>query len=279
MPIGTKILLLADNPGREYVARIQTGAGRHASRTSYELAMENVYDSKRRLEDVLADESLAGLILTPPYSDDRHSLLAIEARRLPNIRIAPMLDLDRGSCVMMDEFEASRAVTEVMLAKGHRRVAHMRGPSSHLVSMRRYNGYAAALGTKGMRVDQSLVVQGDFTRESGRDLAHKLFAAKPTAIFAANDEMALGILEAAQKAGISVPNTISIVGYDDNPGAKTSRPGLTTVRQPLGRMGETACRMLVERIKNPTMRSETVVEPYQVVERGSVAECSASRAA
>ena len=279
MPVGTKLLLLADNPGRDYVARIQTGAGRHASRTSYELAMENVYDSKRSLTAILADESLAGLILTPPFSDDRHALLAIEARRLPYIRIAPMLDLDRGSSVMMDEFEASRAVTEVLLAKGHRRVAHMRGPSSHLVSMRRYNGYAAALGTKGMRVDQSLVVQGDFTRESGRNLAPKLFAAKPTAIFAANDEMALGILEAAQKAGIAVPDTISIVGYDDNPGAKTSRPGLTTVRQPLDRMGETACRMLVERIKNPAMRSETVVEPYQVVERGSVAECRESRAA
>ena len=279
MPVGTKLLLLADNPGRDYVARIQTGAGRHASRTSYELAMENVYDSKRSLTAILADESLAGLILTPPFSDDRHALLAIEARRLPYIRIAPMLDLDRGSSVMMDEFEASRAVTEVLLAKGHRRVAHIRGPSSHLVSMRRYNGYAAALGTKGMRVDQSLVVQGDFTRESGRNLAPKLFSAKPTAIFAANDEMALGILEAAQKAGIAVPDTISIVGYDDNPGAKTSRPGLTTVRQPLDRMGETACRMLVERIKNPTMRSETVVEPYQVVERGSVAECRESRAA
>lgn len=279
MPIGTKILLLADNPGREYVARIQTGAGRYASCTSYSLTVENIYETKRTLAQVLADESIAGLILTPPFSDDRHALLAIEAKRLPYIRIAPMLDPDRGSSVLMDEFEASRAVTEVMLAKGHRRVAHMRGPSSHLVSMRRYNGYAAALGTKGMRVDQSLVVQGDFTRESGRALAPKLFAARPTAIFAANDEMALGILKAAQAAGISIPGSISLVGYDDNPGAKTARPGLTTVRQPLGRMGETACRMLVDRIRTPTLRNETAVEPFHVVERGSVAECREDRAA
>lgn len=279
MTVGTKLLLLADNPGRDYVARIQTGAARHAGKTSYVLEMENVYDSKRRLEEILADDSIAGLILTPPFSDDRHALLAIEAKRLPYIRIAPLLDPDRGSSVMMDEFEAAKAVTEVMLAKGHRRVAHMRGPSSHLVSMRRYNGYAAALGTKGMRVDQGLVVQGDFTRESGRELAPRLFASRPTAIFAANDEMALGILEAAEKAGIAVPGSISVVGYDDNPGAKTSRPGLTTVRQPLGRMGETACRMLVERIKNPAMRNETAVEPYAIVERASVAECVESRAA
>lgn len=279
MPTATKLLLLADNPGREYVARIQTGASRHASRTSFTLAMENVFDSGRRLEDILADETLAGLILTPPFSDDRHALLAIEGRRLPYVRIAPLLDPDRGSSVVMDEFDAAQSVVRVLLDKGHRRIAHMRGPSSHLVSMRRYNGYAAALGTKSLAVDKSLVVQGDFTRETARDLAPKLFAARPTAIFAANDAMALGILDAAQKAGLSVPGNLSLVGYDDNPGAKTCRPGLTTVRQPLGRMGESACRLLVDRIKNPALRNETVTEPYAVIERGSVGELSASQAA
>ncbi|QYJ08263.1 substrate-binding domain-containing protein [Qipengyuania flava] len=279
MAVATKLLLLADNPGREYVARIQTGASRFAARTSFDLAMENVYDSKRRLEDILADDTIAGIILTPPFSDDRHALLAIKAKRLPYIRIAPLLDPDRGSSVVMDEFEAAETVVKVMLEKGHRRIAHMRGPSSHLVSMRRYNGYTSALGTKSISVDKNLVVQGDFTRETARELAPRLFAMRPTAIFAANDAMALGILDAAQKAGLSVPGNLSLVGYDDNPGAKTCRPGLTTVRQPLGRMGESACRLLVERVKNPALCNETVTEPYAIIERGSVAQVSESQAA
>jgi LacI family transcriptional regulator len=130
-----------------------------------------------------------------------------------------------------------------------------------------------------MRVDQALVAQGDFTRESGRQQAAKLFAARPTAIFSSNDEMALGIIDAAAKAGIAVPGSISLVGFDDNPGAKFCRPALTTVRQPLEQMGATACRMLVELIRNPGKQRQTVTEPYEVIERNSVADWREEQAA
>lgn len=86
----------------------------------------------------------------------------------------------------MDEFDAARAITDHMLEKGHRRIGFLRGPREHLVSIRRYNGYAAALGGKGLRIDPGLIVQGDFSRESGRAQAAGLFAAKPTAIFASD---------------------------------------------------------------------------------------------
>lgn len=279
MSKGTRIVHLCNNSVRDYLARIQSGITRAATSSSFSAALENTLDSPRDLNAILADESIAGLILSPPLCDDRHALLAIEDARIPYVRIAPMLDPERASSVVMDEYDAARAVTEVMLAKGHRRVAILRGPSTHLVSMRRYNGYAAALGGKGMRVDQSLVAQGDFTRESGRQQAAKLFAARPTAIFSSNDEMALGILDAAAKAGIAIPGSISLVGFDDNPGAKLCRPALTTVRQPLEEMGASAARLLLDLIRNPGKRRETVTEPYQVVERNSVAACQEDRAA
>jgi LacI family transcriptional regulator len=196
----------------------------------------------------------------------------LEERKLPFVRIAPLLDLFRGSTVVMDEYDAARAITDYLLQRGHRRVGFMRGPDVHLVSMRRFNGYANAIGGKGQRIDHSLIVKGDFSRQSGREQAPMLFAAKPTAIFASNDEMAAGIIDAANEAGISVPGDISLVGFDDNAVARTVRPSLTTVRQPLEEMGEMACKLVAERILQPArpMRHEQI--PFQIVERDSVIE-------
>lgn len=170
----------------------------------------------------------------------------------------------------MDEYDAARAITDLLLQKGHRRIGFVRGPNVHLVSMRRYNGYANALGGKGLRIDPTLVVQGDFSRESGREQAPKLFAAKPTAIFARNDELAVGVIEAANAAGISVPGDISVAGFDDNTIARTVRPRLTSVRQPLEEMGEAACKMLVERIVRASQGNQHKQVPFEIVERESV---------
>lgn len=272
-----KILLLFDNSGREYVARIDASARRTANSAGFSVEMDNAFESGAATADLIEDSSLAGVILTPPYSDNRQALSLIEARNLPYVRIAPLLDMDRGCTVIMDEYDAARAITEHLLDKGHRRIGIMRGPDFQLVSMRRYNGYANALGARRLRVDQALVAQGDFSRQSGRDQAAKLFAARPTAIFASNDEMAAGIIDAAIAARIAIPREISVVGYDDNAVARTTRPPLTTVRQPLEMMGEMAARLLVEQIRHPGARKAHEIVPYEIIERESVAELATDR--
>lgn len=272
----TKILLLCNN-FPDYLARIQSGVSAKCLGSGYQVVMENTMQSGRTPAEVLADEAIAGVITTPPYSDDRPVLSMMEQRKLPYVRISALLDPGRGSGVLMDEYDAARAVTDLLLSKGHRRVAIMRGPNTHLVSMRRYNGYAAALGGKGLRVDPSLVAQGDFSRESGRAQAAKLFAAKPTAIFSSNDDMAAGIIDAAIAAGIDIPGAISIVGYDDNAVARQVRPRLTSVRQPLEKMGEAACQLLLEHIRQPHRKVETIMIPHEIVERESVREASPER--
>lgn len=279
MTTPTRILVLFDNNGREYVSRIQSGAARHGQAAGVRVDSENSFESGRQIAEILAGDLPAGIILTPPYSDDRHALSLIEERRLPYVRIAPMLDLHRGSTVVMDEYEAAKQITEHLLDKGHRRIGFMKGPRVHLVSMRRYNGYASALGGKRLVPDPALVAMGDFSRESGRQQAGALFAAKPTAIFASNDEMAAGIIEAANGAGIAIPGDISLVGFDDNAIAKTSRPRLTTVRQPLEEMGESACQLLIERVRNPAKTAAHEQVPFQIVERDSVAELAGEQPA
>jgi LacI family transcriptional regulator len=267
-----RFLLLFDNNGNEYVSRIKEGASRFGQSTGFPVQAENLFGTGKSVADLIENDPPAGIVLTPPLSDDRHVLNLIEERRLPYVRIAPLLDMDRGNTVVMDEYDAARAITDLLLQKGHRRIGFVRGPNVHLVSMRRYNGYANALGGKGLRIDPALIVQGDFSRQSGRDLAPKLFAAKPTAIFASNDEMAVGVIEAANAAGIDIPRDISLAGFDDNAIARTVRPRLSSVRQPLEEMGEVACQILVDRLRTPARANQHKQVPFEIMARESVIE-------
>jgi LacI family transcriptional regulator len=270
-----RFLLLFDNNGNEYVSRIKEGASRFGQSSGFPVQAENLFGTGKSVADFLESDPPAGIVLTPPLSDDRHVLNLLEERRLPYVRIAPLLDTDRGNTVVMDEYDAARAITDLLLQKGHRRIGFVRGPNVHLVSMRRYNGYANALGGKGLRIDPALIVQGDFSRQSGREQAPKLFAAKPTAIFASNDEMAVGVIEAANAAGISIPGDISLAGFDDNAIARTVRPRLSSVRQPLEEMGEVACQILVDRLRNPTRANQHKQVPFEIMARESVIDCAA----
>jgi LacI family transcriptional regulator len=270
-----RFLLLFDNNGNEYVSRIKEGASRFGQSSGFPVQAENLFGTGKSVADLLESDPPAGIVLTPPLSDDRHVLNLIEERRIPYVRIAPLLDTDRGNTVVMDEYDAARAITDLLLQKGHRRIGFVRGPNVHLVSMRRYNGYANALGGKGLRIDPALIVQGDFSRQSGREQAAKLFAAKPTAIFASNDEMAVGVIEAANSAGIDIPGDISLAGFDDNAIARTVRPRLSSVRQPLEEMGEVACQILVDRLRNPARANQHKQVPFEIMARESVVEYAA----
>ena len=265
------ILMLFDNTNRDYVARLSSGANRQAGASNTKVRVENVHGTDRKAEDLLGDEGIGGVILTAPLSDDRHLMLQLEKRGLPFARIASMLDPGRGITVSMDEYEAARSVATLLLEAGHRRVGIIRGPRSHLSSMRRYNGFTAALGAKGVKLDQSLVVEGDYTRESGTEVGSRLIAAGPTAVFASNDAMAAGLADAARRAGKNPPHGLSIVGFDDDPVAKSMTPPLTSVRQPLEEMGAKACELLAACVAGRGDRKGHAEMPFEIVERSSVA--------
>ena len=271
MALSSRILMLFDNTNANYVSRLYSGASKQAASSAIKVQMENVHGTDLKPENLLDAPDIGGIILTAPLCDDRHVMLQVEKRGLPYARTASMLDPGRGITVIMDEFEAALQVTKVMLDAGHRRVGIIRGPRSHLASMRRYNGFAAALGTKGVKLDQSLVVEGDFTKASGAEAGAKLIANGPTAIFASNDSMALGLSEAARGKGISMPQQLSLVGFDDDPFAKTMNPPLTSIRQPLEEMGATAYRMLADHMAGQRPAIAHAEVPFELVERASVA--------
>jgi len=173
--------------------------------------------------------------------------------------------------VSIDNEAASRAAVRHLIAAGHRRIAHLSGPDSTGLTQLRHAGYAQALAEAGLPAEPAYVLPGDFGLDSGR-AAFARFAAldpRPTAIFCANDETAMGFIAAAHHAGVRVPQDVSVVGFDDIHFAQGFIPALTTIRQPRAAMGAAAMRLLLSILANEA--PDSVRLPWELVVRDSTA--------
>jgi LacI family xylobiose transport system transcriptional regulator len=138
--------------------------------------------------------------------------------------------------------------TRHLIEQGHRRIGIITGPQDMLCSLARLSGYRSALEAASIPVDPSLILTGDFIWEAGVARGQELLSRpdRPTAIFAGNDQQAMGVYEAARRLGLGIPNDLSVVGYDDVQPAGWVNPPLTTVRQPLIEMAEEATRLVLK---------------------------------
>lgn len=177
------------------------------------------------------------------------------------------------NCVYLDNVRGGAAAARYLFGRGHRRIATITGPSSYPESRDRLTGFRDELARLGAPLAGSLIFEGTFTRESGYRLASQVFdrLGEVTAVFCQNDEMALGIMEAARQLEVAIPDHISVLGYDDQEFAEYITPKLTTVRQPLFEIGR-AAGALVKALLDKEVENEVrrVFEPV-LVERESVA--------
>ncbi len=191
---------------------------------------------------------------------------------IPPIVTVSEVGPDSGSVtVSIDNEAAAHAAVRHLIGQGHRRIAHVAGPPSNILTAQRLNGYRRALTEAGLPVGPDLELPGDYSLASGR-AAFELFKEetdRPTAIFFANDEMAMGFLATAYAAGIRVPRDVSIVGFDDIHFAQSCIPALTTIRQPRAEMGATAMRLLLSIIAGEAPASVRL--PFDLVIRDSTA--------
>jgi len=250
------VALVYNNPSRNYLMEIQSGMLDACRANHYNLVLAPVGSGKQRTtEDIKGFFEYFepdGVVLIPPLTDDNVVLDYLEQHDVPFACIAPRNSQDRIG-VMMEETAAVLELMEGLIALGHRRIAHIKGPRAHGACQWRYAGYRDALRKAGIAYDAKLVVQGEFSFDSGISAANQLFdlSEPPTAIFAANDDMAAGVIRAAGERGIAVPRDLSVCGFDDTPIARHIYPALTTVRQPTAEMGRLATLQLLERIRTP----------------------------
>lgn len=242
---------LLGDPSIPYAARTQLGALTACRRSGYHLLVEAVDlgspDLAAELEPLFTTLSVDGVLLTPPHGDNRQILDALDAAGVPYARIAPNADPDRSPRVEADDRRAAHDMTDYLIGLGHRDVGFVCGHPEHAATRRRLEGYRQALEARGLEFREALVAPGDFTFGSGYAAAERLLAGatRPTAIFASNDDMAIGVLAAAQARGLKVPDQLSVAGFDDSPTAAMVWPRLTTVRQPIAEMATAATEMLI----------------------------------
>ena len=233
----------------------------------------HLHDREVTLMERLMRGTTDGAILVLP-SESHDELHELATKGFPFVIVDSRQPLaDDLPAVYAAHLAGARAATDHLLGLGHRRIAIITGPSGWFATEERVNGYQAALINAGIPPAPELVVPGNFEIEGGRAAAHTLLALPepPTAIFASNDNMAVGALQAARERSLRVPEDLSVVGFDDADISRIVSPALTTVRQPLAEMGRMAVSLLTRLIDKQRVETLRVELATRLVLRDSTA--------
>jgi len=222
-----------------------------------------------QIRGLITETHVDGIILSSPVTDCDAVLRALEAMDVPFVRISPGTNHALTSSVFMDDCQAADDMTTHLLNAGHRRIGFIKGHPNHMASDDRLFGYRRALDRVGISYEPGLVAEGRFDFDSGVEAASLFLAMElpPTAIFAANDDMAAGVLAVAHDRGVDLPAALSVVGFDDTTLARSVWPPLTTIHQPMAELAYAATELLLA-------GGDTVIHrrlPHELIERGSVA--------
>ena len=270
----------ASGYGADYLTRIQLGATPPCRTAGYHLMLELVdHDTalvEREITSVLSALKPDGVIVTPPSSDNVTVIDMLRSSGTPFVRLGAERDLRGGLRISLEEQGAAFEMTQALIGLGHRRIGFVMGDPRYGESQARLAGYRAAMARHGLPVDEAWITVGDFTYQSGYAAAGPLLALanRPTAIFASSDGMALGVLAAADEAGIQIPSELSVAGYDDSSSARFSRPTLSTVRQPLTELAAAAASALISGEVGPDCDRDAAFTPaptFQIILRHSTA--------
>lgn len=257
------VALVYNNPSLNYLMEVQGGVLEACHAQHYNLVLAPIGDGKARtaadMRGLFEHSRPDGVVLIPPLTDNATVIAHLRDNAVPFACIAPRSTRERIG-VRMDDRAAVHGLIAHLVGLGHRRIGHIMGAASHGACHWRHAGYRDALGQAGIEYDPELVVPGEFVFESGIRGGKRLLdlPSPPTAIFAANDDTAAGVIRVAGERGLSVPRDLSVCGFDDTPIARHIYPALTTVRQPTAEMGRIATLELLQHIRG--------AEPGRMVE-------------
>jgi LacI family transcriptional regulator len=217
---------------------------------------------------------LGSLILMGPRSVDMY-LPIIRSLGIPTVVVESLMDGDAEGvvpCVVSDNLGGAQRGVSYLIELGHRRIGYIAGTESYQNRMRQ-RGYAQALESAGLIPDEQLIRPGRWTWQGGHAQLNELMdlPTPPTAVFCANDTMALGAMCALRERGCRVPEDVSVLGFDDIPAAEGSRPALTTIRQPTSEMVELAFELLRLSREGEEIPAQNHVLPTELITRASCA--------
>ncbi len=231
------------------------------------------HEREVNLLDRLMHGTTDGAVLTLP-EESNEELKALQRLGYPFVVVDPRVPLDEGiPAISAANASGARAAVAHLLSLGHRRIGAITGPPDWLATTERLNGMRGALASAGVLPDPKLVVGYTFSIESGERAARELLDRpdRPTAVFAFNDNTAIGALRVARELGLRVPEDLSVVGFDDSEQAAIVTPALTTVRQPLAEMGRMAVSLLLRLIEHQRVEALNVELATRLIVRESTA--------
>lgn len=266
-----------DNPNAYYVIDMQNGILSACKKQGFELVIHPCDSTKPDIiEEITAmvkKSRLAGLVLTPPFSESPEFVSKIKELDVNIVRImsGDVAPDNLTPCVMINDRQAAYSITEHLISLGHKKIGFIAGGMEHKSTVERLNGYKDALTKHNIEVNEAFIRDGEYSFESGVEGAKTLMsgAEKPTAIFSCNDEIAAGALFASRLMDIAIPEQLSIAGFEDSPFSRQTWPKLTTAHQPNQAIAENAASLLIAHTRKQTKAIEEKLYTPELVVRDS----------
>ena len=272
--------LVYDDPSRyvnataNYITNLQGGALKKAREAGYDLLIHPCDINKRGVVDeiktLIEHARIDGLLLAPPVAEVTAISKTLSEMGKPVVRISP--GTVRGfDAVHTNDREICAKMTCYLHSLGHTHIAFIKGNPGHRAMANRALGYEDGLTECGLPARPSLVQQGDNSFDAGVECGRSLLSRKrrPSAIFASNDDMAAGVMQAAHELGLGIPEQVSVAGFDDVPLSRQVWPTLTTIHQPTVEMGEQATELLFRQINGERLSELTLIESTLVIRQST----------
>ncbi|HUH97248.1 MAG TPA: LacI family DNA-binding transcriptional regulator, partial [Anaerolineales bacterium] len=262
-----------------FAIEVMKGVNRAIAESEFDLLVYTTGDVRKsesasheqKYVSLLNNSITDGVIIVAPVVSEFSS-------EAPIVSIDPLISNPNYPTVHATNYQGALDAMEYLLGLGHRRIGFISGRAELESSNRRLKGYRDALENAGIAVEEGLIASGDYTTQRGAACARELLsgARPPTAIFASNDQTAMGVFQAAQEMGLRIPADLSVMGFDNI--SESKYMGLTTMDQFISEMGFVATQMLIQLIKSGSLETQTYKMKTQLVIRSSCQESAAASA-
>ncbi len=272
------VAVLVPNIGGPFFRRLIQGLQSICFKKGHTLQIYNSDDDPEKemihADELVASASVKGVIFAGAWTwDHQEPILKLEGAGIPLCLINRSAPTVRADLLEVEREQGTYDAARHLLQLGHARIGCITGIPNAAIGRDQVAGFRRAMGDYQIEIDESLVMETHLSAAGGYRAGLELLARAdpPTAILARTDRLAIGVMRAAWELSIDIPYDLSIIGYDDEPDARFTRPALTTIRQPQYEMGTRAASLLFERVDNPTLPQRQVIVQPQLIMRETTA--------
>jgi LacI family transcriptional regulator len=256
-----------------FFAELARGIEDIATMYKYNIILSNSDQNKDKelhLLNTMLGKQVDGILFMGGYISEEH-VAEFKKSPVPIVLAATIEENNIIPSVNIDYEQAAYDAVAFLIEKGHKRIVYVTGPADDPINNKKLAGYRRALEQHGLTYDENLIIEGDYSYDSGVEAYEKIaeLDEQPTAVFVGTDEMALGVIHSAQDHGVNIPEQLEVVGFDNTRLATMVRPRLTTVVQPMYDIGAVAMRLLTKYMNKEKVENHIVVLPHRIEYRQS----------